>query len=255
MKFLYIFLVLFCLVVSVGWGMSQFIYAAPTECGNTFLSAVRSGDSKRAIAMFGDNNCNCPPKGGYASLLQYESGLIPNMTFLLGHPFQFQYQSSQRTREKGLYVIPWEKPEGFDVQYKLVFSEYRPLLLPLPLAYGQEMKQGDFDAFVADPSKEIMKGFSLRLRPDICQGTIKNRPLTDAEQLLPEATRRYAAPKDCAAVVTDSGEKLTAKQVQERLPHLQEVTLKLHIVRRGQLHDWMVQTFQFSNPQLVERAS
>ena len=66
-------------------------------------------------------------------------------------------------------AIPWQKTEDTQVDLPLTFQAvtYQPLFLPLAMAYGQKMKESEFNEFLKDPDNGAWKGLTLRLRPGL----------------------------------------------------------------------------------------
>src|SRR3990167_5878243 len=87
MRLSYALFLLTCFGLIVCWLLSSWPDLEPQCAALSFLEVVKQGDIKQAETFFGDNTCHCPPKGGWGSLLKYESGHEPNFAFLVGHPF------------------------------------------------------------------------------------------------------------------------------------------------------------------------
>ncbi|MBP7861696.1 hypothetical protein KA183_08435 [bacterium] len=247
-----------------------------------FLQAVEAGNYRKAVKQFGGNACQCPAKGGWVSYLVYLSSQEPNLAFMMKHPFSTGEAKSKAipATVKSKTPIPWEVPEDFSVDVPIKFDkEYEPKFLPLKMAYGIIMKQAEFDQFLADPDKDSWQAFSLRLRPSLAKGVIDRPPTSfgieyhpkelaprkvsgedsddsfvyarvedTLDELLTPEEKLYLHPKDAAGVVDDKGGALDFQKVEESLPKLMRCTLRLHVVRRGQLNKWTVYHFAILDP-------
>lgn len=223
--------------------------AQPEIKAQEFMQAVKSGDLLLVESLFGDNTCNCPPRGGYKSFLQYESGQEPNLAFLLGKEFTFGPLTIHALPDKGSYLIPWQRPESAEVDIPIRFSEKNaPWFLPLPMAFGYDLSPEDWLSFLQQPSKDADKGFCLRLRNNLQPGFIKPPVLDDKERLLPVEVTRYLKPADPGRVLQNQKQQLSLSDIQSKLPRLASVTCKLKVVRRGQIDRWTIARFNFSQP-------
>src|SRR5262249_48829681 len=148
----YIILVLFCFAVSIGFGVYTISSTDPTDTINLLFSRLQDGKAREAESLFADNTCNCPPRGGYGSWLKYESGHEPNLAFLMGHPFITGKPTYKKLEDPQPFSLPWGKPERSEADVALNFSDkYRPIYLPLPLAFGQSIAEADLNTFLSDP--------------------------------------------------------------------------------------------------------
>jgi hypothetical protein len=226
-------------------------FATPPEpTAANFLQALQKGDVGAVVNSFGDVTCSCPPKGGYGQYLKYESGLEPNLAFLLGHPFEVGEMSKSQLREQYPYLMPWEKPTSFEVVAPLSFDpqQYSPMLLPLPMAFGKQMNLGQFQQFVDNPDADKSRGLCLRLRPTLEPGFVKTQPLPDLEgQPLKEDTNVYIFPRDAGQVVTPANDLISRQAVEPHLPRLTSVLLHLKMERRGSHDRWLIARFRFSD--------
>ncbi len=269
---------------------NTFSNADPRDETGRFLRDVRSGDYKKSVKHFGGNACRCPAKGGWVSYLVYASGEEPNLAFIMGKDFELGNSKFQKipTQSDAKSIVPWEKPEDVVVDVPIVFSKgYQPLFLPLPMAYGQSMTEGELNEFLADPDKDAWKGLTLRMRPSLKPGLmerpkesqeIEYRPTeklrgvdatesgsfgvtvdtpsaeSETEKILLEALGKdalvYLHPKDPGAVKTPAGLTVSDEQVEAKLPRIKSVLLRLHVVRRGQLKDWTVYHIGVTEPVL-----
>lgn len=173
--------VLFLLVIAIVgtalyWTNST---ADTTDVSQTFVQAVQTGNYRKAVKQFGGNACQCPAKGGWVSYLVYASSQEPNLAFLVNHPFSSGEPQAKAipATVKAKTPIPWEVPEDFSVDIPLKFDQgYRPLFLPLKMAYGIVMSQDEFNKFLLDPNKDSWQAFSLRLRPGLGKGVVDRPP-------------------------------------------------------------------------------
>ncbi len=176
MRLFYAVFLLTCFGIIVLWVLSSWPSVKPQCAALSFLEAIKQADILQAETFFGDNTCHCPPKGGYGSLLKYESGHEPNLAFLVGHPFQAGKPTIKMLKDSAAYLLPWDAPESTEVAVPLFFNsnQYRPYFLPLKLAYGQTMTVAEFERALQDLRTDSWKGFSLRLRASLQPGTIKS---------------------------------------------------------------------------------
>ncbi len=184
-------------------------------------------------------------------------------------------------------AIPWQKPEDTQVDLPLTFkaNTYQPLFLPLAMAYGQKMKESEFDEFLKDPDNGAWKGLTLRLRPGLKPGLTdppkeplpksvdeQFKPTTSSTLATPSSNDNeaedearseeaikdalgaqataYLHPKDAAPVVNAAGAVIPADKIQAQLPRLQSAVLRLHVVRRGAVNEWTIYHFGLIDPVL-----
>jgi hypothetical protein len=174
MRFVYpLFMLVLLMLIATTW-FSLNVYSDPKITAVKFMEAVRAGDLVKAVKLFGSNACRCPAKGGWVSYLIYRSGQEQNFAFLVGHPFQIGPTKVTPMKNEKQALLPWQKPEDCAVDVPITFDakNYMPYFLPLKMAYGQDMTEGEFNNFVEDPDKDSWKGFTLRLRPGIEAGAI-----------------------------------------------------------------------------------
>jgi len=260
---------------------------SPQKEAVSFLSDIRDGNLGKAVRHFGGNTCRCPAKGGWGSYLVYASGQEPNLAFLVGHQFMASMPRVSWLKNDRSYFLPWEKPEDSSVDMDIDFSSanYKPFFLPLPLAYGKDMSYHDFETFLADPSKDAERGFTLRLRPGLRPGAIR----ADERTISPESKREFLAledlfnydrskekveypqvdqkmikealgesavdfliPKDMGNVLGEDGKPMPLEKIGLLMPRLIKTTLRMHIVRVGKLDRWTVFHFLFIDSDIVE---
>jgi hypothetical protein len=249
MKIPYIIFMVFCVVLSLGLSFSWWIFANPGDAATEFLGTLRDGNVREAVAMMDDNTCKCPPKGGFISYLKYESGLNPNLNFLMGTSFQIGSPVVKPRPDKTPYVVPWDRPESSDVTVPLTMRRHAPMLLPIPMAFGESMTQKELAEYAHNYEKESQKGLTLRLRPSVAPGLVHKQPLDENEAALPDDVKRYLKPDDAGPVTTEDGNKLDTETIESYLPTLKSVDITMSVVRRGQLKPWTVSKFKFTNPQ------
>jgi hypothetical protein len=249
MKIPYILFFLMCMALSMGLGFSWWIFADPSEASTEFLDALRTGNVTEAVSMMDDNTCNCPPKGGYESYLKYESGLNPNLNFLVGAKFQIGTPDVKARPEDIVWIVPWDRPESNDVTVHLKMGRNAPMLLPIPMAFGETMTEQQFKDYLAHYREDAEKGLSLRLRPTIETGLVKKQALDENEEALSAEVKRYLKPDDAGAVITADGRAIDRAAIASMLPRLQSIDITMNVVRRGQLKPWTVSKFKFSHPQ------
>lgn len=242
------------MIVAVSAGMSSRSRIPSTRTARVFLDSLRAGDIEGAEKLFGDNTCECPPKGGYITLLKYESGYVPNLAFLTDHNFQQGQFKVKPLQDNAGAIFPWEIPESRLAVTKITFDRKdMPYFLPLDMAYGLAISESKLEEFCKDPSSDGIKGFSLRLRPSLEPGFIKATRPTEDYYLMPEDVRRYLHPKDPGPVISDNDSKIPAEKTARMLPRLKSVDLYLTMVRRGQLKRWTIKEARFGNAVLLSK--
>ncbi len=148
----------------------------PLDCERQFLASVAKGDYKETVRLFGGNACNCPRKGGWVSYLIYSSAQEPNLAFMMGRQFGFGGERvipiENENRAGG--ILPWQTPEDVVADVNLSFNEgkFQPYLLPLKMAYGEQMTAEELEKFAQNPDKDVWRGFTLRLRPSLKAGVV-----------------------------------------------------------------------------------
>lgn len=248
LRALYILLFTFCVLVVV-FTIAGGKFALPPEpVAVDFVKAVKSGDASHAVDFFGDVTCSCPPKGGYISYFNYESGHDPNLTFLLGHPFETGPVTASELRKTYPNTLPWEHPVTYVVHVPLTFnpSRYSPFLLPLPMAFGKEMDLRSFEQFVSNPDVDKTKILSLRLRPTVAPGLIKPHQ-NSPDDITSLVSVPYLYPTDPGRVVAPNGSSLSRSQIESKLPHLTSIVLALTMQRKGTTTPWLVARVQLTN--------
>lgn len=249
MKALYITFFMLCLAVVLFFVLND-QFASPAETtASEFVQAIAKGEIDSITPYFGDVTCSCPPKGGYKSYLKYDSGLDPNLAFLIGHPFRTGQISKTKLDEKFPYTTPWEKPVSFTVVIPLSFSpeSYSPYLLPLPMAFGKKMSASAFEQFSENPGLEGVKGLSLRLRPRIDPGVVASHAPSAEAPDESSVSAPYLYPADAGPVSGQDGKPIPSPAIAARLPKLKSLTLKLKMERRGSLTPWLVSRFLLSD--------
>jgi hypothetical protein len=179
-----------------------------------------------------------------------------------------------------------DKPEDFEVSIPLRFNQYRPLFLPLDMAYGYDISLEQFEQFLANPDHEAYKGLTLRMRPGLDKGTVdqpeaakrlitrqkaaakRKQTIVKSDQS-PQPDRpdqgqlenelfgdaaRYNTPKDAGAVKLADGTMLSKEVIEARLPRLKSARLRLHMVRRDQRQPFTVFHFVIADPVLTMAA-
>lgn len=230
----------------------------------SFLSDIQKGNVSKVVRHFGTNICHCPKTKGWGAYLAYETDEEPNLAFLLKHPFNFDslHKTRVASSPKAWHGVPWEAPEDYIISVHVFFdsNKYKPFFLPLPMAYGKDMTQKDFEEFIAHPDWEFWKSFTLRLRPSLAKGTIKFDPdsidqdvradfkFITMKKKTDSKISWYLAPKDAGAIIMPDGKIITAEQVQDKLPRLASTVMELHIVRSAQLQPWSIADFSFKDP-------
>jgi hypothetical protein len=247
-----------CILLVLGIGIPILTSTTPTDQANEFLRQLQTGSVPAVVDLFGDNTCSCPPKGGYVSYIKYESGLEPNLAFLLGKPFDYQILDEKKIAPKEHSIVPFDRPENAYVDVAITFKNYRPYFLPLDMAFGIPITESDLRKFCADPQANAARGFSLRLRPTLEPGLIgppslkvvrispPKQPISKQKESEEEAAfAKYIFPKDAGSVTSASGQKLSPKEIAASLPQLSSALLRLEVARRGQMKPWQIAKFRF----------
>lgn len=284
MRFAYPLLFILLVILSAGTWISSLVYADPKDEAIAFLTDIKSGNLAKSVKHFGGNACRCPAKGGWGSYLIYQSGQEPNLAFMTGHDFEIGKANTKHLENAAQYFVPWERPEDNVVDVPISFnaSKYMPVFLPLPMAYGKKMTEAEFDKFLHDPDNDAWKGFTLRFRSSIKPGSIAPpaepmpaEAMTEFEALQkedPNKTKKtvdestddaikkalgstatdYLHPQEAGVVVREDGSEIPPAEIEAKLPRLKNATLRMHVVRRGQIKDWTIYHFGLMDPVLVE---
>lgn len=253
----------------------------PSRHALSFVKHVKNNDYGKVVEAFGGNVCRCPAKLGWVSYLFYNSGEEPNLAFLMGQDFEAGPIAVKAMKSDSKNYSILDKPEDFAVAIPLRFDHYRPMFLPLDMAYGYDISADQFEKFLGDPDHEAWKALTLRMRPSLAKGTAdepeaarvlvnkqkqkakressKIGPSTEAEkpdqndlekELFGDAAR-YNTPKDAGKVKLADGTALSNEVVAARLPRLKSAILHLHMVRRDQRQPFTVFHFVISDPVLT----
>ncbi|MBY0358100.1 MAG: hypothetical protein K2W82_08875 [Candidatus Obscuribacterales bacterium] len=238
----------------------------PVDQAKLFLQKLEQGDRGELVDLFGDNTCNCQPRGGYIAYLLYRSGEQNNLNALLGQSFSLGQPTVKSVPTKSKYQggnLPWEQPESTEIDLPISFAEpgQAPYFLPLDMAFGYEMKAADFEQFCRHPEKNFADALALRIRPSLKPGLIteqtdssKNTPEFTADffaQLLNKEQSRYLRPKDAAGVRLPNGKVIAAQELADKLPRLKAANLKLLVGRRSKYKRWAVSKVFIRDPQLL----
>lgn len=231
----------------------------PQTAAESFLSKLKTGDTASVLEMFGDNTCKCPPRGGYESYLQYGSQ-EPNLAFLVGKPFSFTAGKVIPVDIAIPYVFPWDKPITTYVDVDMTFKADAPYFLPMEMAYGMPMTEAQFMEFLNKPETNAWKGFTQRLRPSLAPGVVPAKSNSDTktfskgelENLLSPEMIPFLRAKDAGDVLLKDKSKLPQSDIAAKLPTLTKATLRLRVVKSGQLKPWMINKFRFEKASIVE---
>lgn len=246
MKVLYVAFFVFCLSIVSYFVLNDTSSSPPEPIARDFLETVKRGDRQAAAQFFGDVGCSCPPKGGYSSYFKYESGLDPNLAFLIGKPYRIGTLGKLERKEKFPYLVPWERPVCFDVSVPLQFqNETAPLLLPLPMAFGKRMTEKELDSFIANPDADKSRGISLRLRSTVATGLVPQPPADKLNDRNKDDS--YLFPRDAGPVITLAGIPVAYSVLDEKLPRLAALTVHLKMERRGQMNPWLISRIRFTD--------
>jgi hypothetical protein len=258
----------------------------PSRHALSFVKQVQNNDYAKVVDAFGGNVCRCPAQLGWVSYLIYGSGEEPNLACLMGRDFETGplEVKAMKSETKSFSVL--DKPEDFEVSIPLRFNQYRPLFLPLDMAYGYDISLEQFEQFLANPDHEAYKGLTLRMRPGLDKGTVdqpeaakrlitrqkaaakRKQTIVKSDQS-PQPDRpdqgqlenelfgdaaRYNTPKDAGAVKLADGTMLSKEVIEARLPRLKSARLRLHMVRRDQRQPFTVFHFVIADPVLTMAA-
>ncbi len=250
-----------------------------------FVKHVKDNDYAKVVEAFGGNICRCPAKLGWVSYLIYNSGEEPNLACLMGRNFESGPVQVKAMKSDAKNYSVLDRPEDYEVTVPLRFDTYRPMFLPLDMAYGYDISGEQFEKFLADPDHEAWKGLTLRMRPSLAKGAVdqpeasknlvnrqkakekqeqikqeQNKPgqepgkpdQNDLEKELFGDAARYNTPKDAGGVKLADGTTLSQEAIAARLPRLKSARLRLHMVRRDQRQPFTVFHFVISDPVLCD---
>ena len=264
---LFLILALFALQ---NW-LNQAKEATPSREAITFLSALQTGNLSKIVRHFGGNTCHCPKSYGWGAYLAYQPGQETNLAFLLGHPFTIKQPIVTKIQSppEAKHGIPWEHPDDYVADVPLEFNshKYSPIFLPLALAYGKNMNWKEVEDFIANPGKDSEKAFSLRLRPSLASDAIKFDDKTIEADVRGEFKFLYKTPtaktpadeiqtippQEAGKVLMPDGLFMPGEKLEQILPRLKTITVRLHIVRESKLGSWTIFHFVLLNPILEER--
>lgn len=228
----------------------------PQSAADSFLQNVREGNRKAAVEMFGDNTCHCPPRGGYETYLRYDMH-DPTLAFLMGKPFTYTTGKVSSVKAEIPYVFPWDKPSTAYVDVEVSFPKEKPYFLPMEMAFGIPMTESQFNEFVANPNKNGWKAFTLRLRPSIAPGLIPTKPRQfktqtndQLENLLSAEMIPFLRATDADDVILKDKSKMPLAEIEAKLPRLDTASLRLRVVKSGQLKPWKINKFRFEKATL-----
>lgn len=250
--------------------------SGPSPKSIDFIKHIQASDYKAAVGDFGVNTCRCPGSLGWVSYLVYASNESENLSFLVGKDFQTGPPQAHKIATTAKATTWMDNPEDWEVDIPITFAKdgYRPYFLPLDMAYGYEMSEEAFQAFLADPDKEAWKGFCLRLRPSLEPGTValpapakalekkghdaqsrenavrgENENVEAiAKNLFGEEATRYLHPADAGKVKRKDGSYMSMEEVTALLPRLNSCNLKMHMVRRDQRLPFSLYQFLVVDP-------
>lgn len=255
----------------------------PRHHASLFVKHVQDNDYAKVVEAFGGNICRCPAKLGWVSYLIYNSGEEPNLACLMGRRVESGRAQVKAMKSDAKNYSVLDRPEDYEVTIPLRFNSYRPMFLPLDMAYGYDISGEQFEKFLANPDHEAWKGLTLRMRPSLAKGTVDqpeasknlvNRRKTEEKQdqnkqdksgkepskpdqnylekeLFGDAAR-YNIPKDAGGVKLADGTTLSQEATEARLPRLKSARLRLHMVRRDQRQPFTVFHFVISDPILCD---
>ncbi|MBX9877804.1 MAG: hypothetical protein K2Y22_05045 [Candidatus Obscuribacterales bacterium] len=230
----------------------------PQSAADLFLQKIREGNRKAAVEMFGDNTCHCPPRGGYETYLRYDMH-DPTLAFLIGKPFAFTTGTVTPVNAEIPYVFPWDKPSTCYVDVELSFPNEKPYLLPMEMAFGIPMTEDQFNDFTVNPNKNGWKAFALRLRPSIAPGLIPTKPRQfktqskdQLENLLSPEMIPFLRATDAGDVILKDKSKMPLAEIEAKLPRLEKASLRLRVVKSGQLKPWKINKFRFEKASIID---
>lgn len=254
---------LFVLIVSVLVPVSFFQFNSARQTSdareflNSFLNELKSGDTAKALSCLGSEGCSCSPPGGWSAYLTYSTGLEPNITFLLGTSFaeRLVAMSEEYADTKHKEVIHKQ------AELRLSFpTDSEPFLLPVKLAFGSSIPLEQLDSYCNEPSKDGLKGLTLRLRRTLGEGSIRpakeicldktaktkddeqGDEIMSADNLAQEfgADAAYMLFPSDKGKVTANSRELPSELWKNHLPRLKEITLRVDLVRRKNGTNWKI---------------
>jgi hypothetical protein len=285
-KYIYPLLMLVLAALAFGTWLWSLASVDPAKEAITFVEALRVGDLRKVVRHYDGKTCRCPEQGGWATFLVYQSDKQPNLAFLLGLPFSIGEPTRKSVVKAHEYMFPWQRPDDAIVNIPLTFdaSKYSPLFLPLPLAFGNDMSEKELQEFLRDPIVNSGSAFTLRLRPSLKPGLLKeNVDKVDAEVFinlpksqeknkeekakiseitkiyrerllkaaLEEKKNGYLHPADAGQVIDSSGKVIPIDVLERQLPRLKSIILSIHLVRDDQLQNWAMYRCAFAKPQIT----
>jgi hypothetical protein len=245
---------------------------SPEKKAVSFLADVKGGNPSKVVRHFGNNVCHCPKSKGWGAYLAFETDEEPNLAFLLGHPFNIGRIEKMRIASalQAQHGVIWEEPEDYLVNVQINFdrNKYRPVFIPLPMAYGKTMSIMEVNEFLINPQSEYWKSFTLRLRDQLKIGAIKfdstnidqdvrgdfkfldkkSKESVKEKESMDKELSWYFIPKDAGSIILANGKTIGADQIENKFPRLTSMVMQLRIVRSAKLQPWSVAEFEIKSP-------
>ena len=257
------------------WFQNQLLINSPEHIARSFLEKLSKNDAASAVRYFGTAGCKCMPIAGWSAFLQYKSAQEPNFAWLLGQNFSVSSckVGRQHVDEKKSYIF--HRLAQVSLQFP---HDKGPLFLPLKMAYGAAMSESELKDFAANPSKDALKGLTLRLRRTLEKGAIESPPglgavdrsksdVKDANEvskmltpdivsdLFGEQMALFLAPKDPGIVTGKDGARVSQNELEKTLPRLETVTLEMHLVRNATDRKWKIMQIHLLKPTVESSAN
>lgn len=180
--------------------------------------------------------------------IKFDKGYEPK--FL---PLKMAYGIVMKKAEFGLFLADPDKDSWQAFSLRLRPGLGKGVIDRPPTSVGIEYHPKELA-----PSRENQEA-SGRLRPkrevkekisgeDSDESFVYARIEDTLDEILTPEEKLYLHPKDAAGVVDENGGALDFQKVEEALPRLNRFTLRLHVVRRGQLNKWTVYHFAILDP-------
>lgn len=166
-------------------------------------------------------------------------------------PLPMAYGQAMTVKEWKEFLADPDKDawKGFTLRFR---PSLKQGMLAAPKETISDEMRHEFEAL-----KEAEKSEADKAREEAEQAREENDPFaskeTSAEEmktLFGEDAMTYIQPKDAGVVKDENGKEIAVEDLEKQLPRLKSATMRLHIVRRGQLKDWTVYHFGMMEPVL-----
>lgn len=126
----------------------------------------------------------------------------------------------------------------------------------LPKERPEEIKANSEAA--KEPGLEAQARSNAKDNPDEKYGLAANLSkgtVDSLKKMLGSDAFAYLQPKEAGKVMLETREEMSLSETESSLPKLKSATLRLHVVRRGQLKNWTIYHLALTDPVLILRGN